>query len=177
MVPMSSTSINFKSYHHGTLTPALPETWPFDWLTKRSWTASQGRRPPWKAYPGRRPLGTPHRSCWKEPRSPKDCGPCVPTKSWPWSWGENGGEALLHGFPNRMELVTLDPSQAHKNVLYNCHLQSPISLPAELHKCQSLQRESQSLQERRPPRCRPGRLRPVLLLSATGIEVQNSLFL
>lgn len=71
---------------------------------------------------------------------------------------------LLHGFPNQMELVTLDPS-AQKNALYSCHLQSPISPAAELHKCQSLQRESQSLQERRPPRYRPGRLRPVLLWS------------
>lgn len=37
---------------------------------------------------------------------------------------ENGGEALLHGFPNRMELVTLDPS-AKKNALYSCHLPEP----------------------------------------------------
>ena len=76
-------------------------------------------------------------------------------------------EALLHGFPNQMELVTLDPS-AQK-----CPQLSPSEpnfSAAEPHKCQSLQRESQSPQERRPPRYRPGRLRPrpVLLLSATA---------
>lgn len=73
---------------------------------------------------------------------------------------------MLHGFPNRMELVTLDPS-AQKCSQKSCHLPEPNFSAAELHKCQSLQRESQSLQERRPPRYRPGRLRPrpVLLWS------------